>query len=86
MAPALAMMPSSAMTPAKAGTPQSRQSAKFFLQSLELGLPQPLNRTRVFPFPFWFRGEGHTRWLERGWESPNPTRGHTLWYSLYVCT
>jgi hypothetical protein len=31
---------------------QRRQSAKFFLQSLELGLPHPL---------LWFRGEGHQR-------------------------
>jgi hypothetical protein len=42
--------------------PQSRQSAKLFLQSSELGLPQP-------PPP-----------------PPIPTRGHTLWYSLYLCT
>jgi hypothetical protein len=28
-------------------TPQSRQSAKLFLQSLELGLPQPLTRPLV---------------------------------------
>jgi hypothetical protein len=56
---------------------QSRQSAKLFHQSLELGLPQPLTsltRRRVCPpphHPLWFRGEGHTRWRERGWESPN---------------
>jgi hypothetical protein len=30
---------------------QSRQSAKLFLQSLELGLSQPLTRTRVCPPP-----------------------------------
>ncbi len=39
--------------------PQSRQSAKLFLQSSELGLPQPLNRRRVFPPPpprFWGGG------------------------------
>jgi hypothetical protein len=31
--------------------PQSRQSAKLFLQSLELGLSQPLTRRRVCPPP-----------------------------------
>jgi hypothetical protein len=48
----------------------SRQSAKLFLQSSELGLPQPLTCRRVCP-PSRFWGEGHTRWRERGWESPN---------------
>ncbi len=31
------------------GEPQSRQSAKLFLQSSESGLPQPLTRRRVCP-------------------------------------
>ncbi len=34
------------------GRLQSRQSAKLFLQSPELGLPQPLTRMRVCPLPF----------------------------------
>ncbi len=34
---------------------QRRQSARFFLQSSELGLPHPLIRRRVFPSPHWFR-------------------------------
>ncbi len=38
------------------------------------------------PPPLWFRGEGHIRWRERGGRVPIPTRGHTLWYSLYICT
>ncbi len=47
--------------------PQSRQSAKLFLQSSELGLPQPLTRRRVCPPPpLWHRGKEHTRWRERG--------------------
>jgi hypothetical protein len=43
---------------------QSRQSAKLFLQSSELGLPHPLTRRRVCsPLlwcapPLWFRGRG----------------------------
>ncbi len=67
---------------------QSRQSTKLFLQSLELGLPQPLTRTRMYP-PFGSGGRD-TSAGERGGGSvpiPIPTRGHnTLWYSLYVCT
>ncbi len=31
--------------------PQSRQNAKLFLESSELGLPQPLTRRRVSPPP-----------------------------------
>jgi hypothetical protein len=58
--------------------PQSRQSAMLFLQSSELGLPQPLNPWGVCPSPR-FGGEGHTRWRERGWESPNSDEGtHTV--------
>jgi hypothetical protein len=29
-------------------------------------------------------GEGHTRLRERVEGVPIPTRGHTLWYSLYI--
>jgi hypothetical protein len=42
---------------------QSRQSARPFLQSSELGYPHSLTRRRVSP-PFWFRGV-HGRWGER---------------------
>jgi hypothetical protein len=38
-------------------------SAKLFLQSSELGLPQPLTRKRV------------AHWRERGWKSPNSNDG-----------
>jgi hypothetical protein len=51
-------------------TPQSSQSAKLFVQSSELGLPQPLTRTRVCPPPL-HRGRG-TLAGERG--VPIPTR------------
>ncbi len=51
---------------------------------MELGIPQPLTRTRVCtPPPFGSGGKGYTRWL--GGRVPIPTRGHTPWYSLYVC-
>jgi hypothetical protein len=65
---------------------QSRQSAKLFLQSSELGLPQPLTRSRLCPPPprFWGRG---TLAGERGvGRVPIQTRGHTLWYSLHIRT
>jgi hypothetical protein len=48
---------------------QSRQSAKLFLQSSELSLPQPLIRSRMCPL---------------GGRVPIPTRGHTQWYSVYI--
>jgi hypothetical protein len=65
---------------------QSRQSAKLFLQSSEFGLPQPLTCRRVPPPPPpWFRGEGHTRWRERGWESPNSNGGtYTVVLFIYM--
>ncbi len=40
--------------------PQSRQSAKRFLQSLKLGLPQPLTRMRVCPPPLIPGGGAHS--------------------------
>jgi hypothetical protein len=60
---------------------QSRQSAKLFLQSSELGLPQPLARRRVCraPPPFWFRGRGTLAGERGGGRVPVPTRRHTLW-------
>jgi hypothetical protein len=32
--------------------------------------------------PLWYRGEGHTRWRERGWESPNSDEGT---YTVVLC-
>ncbi len=56
--------------------PQSRQSARLFLQSAEMGPPHPLTRRLVCP-PLWFR--------EPGWGGgPNPTWGQTLCYSKYI--
>ncbi len=57
--------------------PQSRQSAKLFLQSSELGLPHPLSRRRLCPPTLCGRGVGGV---------PIPTRGHTLWCSIYIRT
>jgi hypothetical protein len=68
----------------KSGT-QSRQSAKLFHKSSELGLTPPLTRRRVCPPP-GFGGRG-TLTGERGvGRVPIPTRGHTLWFSLYIRT
>jgi hypothetical protein len=39
---------------------QSRQSAKLFLQSSELGLPQPITRRRVCPLPSVLGGGAHS--------------------------
>jgi len=49
--------------------------------------PNPPPAGECAPRP-WFRGEGHTRWRERGWESANSNEGtySTLWYSAYICT
>jgi hypothetical protein len=57
------------------GRTQIRQSAKLFLKSSELGVPQPLTRRRVCPPTPRFWGEGLTRGRERGWESPNSDEG-----------
>ncbi len=46
--------------------------------------PHPLTRRRVCP-PFG-SGRGHTRLWEWGWGIPIPTRGQTLWHSMYICT
>jgi hypothetical protein len=64
----------------KSAHPQSRQSAKLFLQSSELRLPQPLTRRRVYPPPPRVLGRRGTlageRWVGK---VPIPTRrGHTL--------
>ncbi len=63
---------------------QSRQSAKLSRQSSELGIPHPLTCRRVYtpPPPSW--GEGGKLACGRGGGGPIPTRGQTLWYSIYI--
>jgi hypothetical protein len=58
-----------------------RQSAKLFLKSSELGLPQPLTRRRVCPPPPCLGGGA--RWRKRGWENPNSDEG-THCGTLYI--
>jgi hypothetical protein len=57
----------------RTSNPQSRKSAKLFLKSSELGLPQPLTRRRVCPPPrFWG-------------ESPNADEGtYTVVLFIYM--
>jgi hypothetical protein len=50
---------------------QSRQSAKLFSCRRNWDSPNPSPAGECAPPPLWFWGEGHTRWRERGWESPN---------------
>jgi hypothetical protein len=65
--------------------PQSRNSAKFFLQSSELGPPTPSHAGECVPH-LWFPGEGGALACERGGGVvPVRTRGQTLWYSRYTC-
>ncbi len=68
------------------GDSQSRQSVKLFLQSSELGHPQPLARKRVPPPPFGSGGRSTLAGEKVGGRVPIPTRGHTLWYSIYIRT
>jgi hypothetical protein len=59
----------------------------FFLPVVGIGTPPTSSPpASVPPPPPRFLGVGHTRWRERGWESPITTRGRTLWYSLYLRT
>ncbi len=51
------------------------QSAKLFLKSSELGLPNPSPAGEGAPLPLVPRGKGHTCWRDRGWESPNSDEG-----------
>jgi hypothetical protein len=59
---------------------QSRQSAKLFLQSSELGLPQPFTRRRVCPPSPGSGGRSTLAGEREVGRVPIPTRGHTLWY------
>ncbi len=55
-----------------------------FSQVVGIGsLPTPHPQASVAPPRFW--GEGHTRWRERGWESPNSDDG-TYTVVLFIYT
>ncbi len=55
-------------------------SAKLFLQSSELGLPQPLTRRRVCPLPPVSGGRRTLAGESGVGRVPIPTRGHTKWF------
>ncbi len=57
-----------------------------FSPVIEIGTPPtPHPQASVLPPPFWFRGEGHSRWRERGWECPN-YNVDIHYGTLYICT
>ncbi len=70
----------------------------YFLQSTEytechafcpfvgIGSPHPFTRKRVLLSPLWVQGGRLTRLRWRGWGNPIPTKGQTLWYSMYEYT
>ncbi len=65
---------------------QGRQSAKLFSsrRNWDSPNPSPAGECAPSPPPPGSGGRGHIRWRERG--VPIPTRGYTLWYSLYKLT
>ncbi len=71
---------------------QSRQSAKLFLQSSELGnwdspTPSPASkRAAPFSVQWGVHYTEQTRLRDRGWGGPNSNEGHALWYSRFICT
>jgi hypothetical protein len=66
---------------------QRRRSAKLFLQSSEIGTPPtPHPQASVPPFPPGSGGRGTLAGGRGVGRVPIPTRGQTLWYSLYIRT
>jgi hypothetical protein len=63
---------------------QSRQSAKLF-SIVGIGTPPTPHSQASMPHPSRFWGEGHNRWRERGWESPNSDEG-TYTVVLFIYT
>ncbi len=63
---------------------QRRQSAKLFLQSSELGLPQPLIRGRVCPSPLDPGGGAHSLARDGVGESQS-RRGDINCGTIYIC-
>ncbi len=64
--------------------PQSRQSAYLFLHSSEFGTPPTSHPHASVPPTLWYRGWGTLAGESGGGRVPIPTRGHTLWYSIYL--
>jgi len=63
--------------------PQSRQSAKLF-SSRGIGTPPTPHPQASGPPPPGSGGRGTLAGERGGGRVPIPTRGHTLWYSIYI--
>jgi hypothetical protein len=74
-------------TPSRSpGQSQSRQCAKLFLQSSELGLPPIPSAAGECAPHLSFQWERHTRWRGKGWgRTPRKTTAKTVVLFLY-CT
>jgi hypothetical protein len=57
----------------------------FFSSRRNWDSPTPRPQASV-PSPLWLGGRGTLAGERGGGRVPIPTRGHTLWYSLYICT
>jgi hypothetical protein len=66
--------------------PQSRQSTKLFSSRRDWDFPTPSPQASVPPPPFGSGGRGTLAGERGGGRVPIPMRGHTLSYSLHLCT
>ncbi len=64
---------------------QSRQSDKLFTPVVGIGTPPTPHPQACVP-PIGSGGRSTLSGEKRGGRVPIPTKGHTLWYSVYVCT
>ncbi len=62
---------------------ESCSSARLSVQSSESGPPTPLTASECCPPPLWVQG-GDTIACGGGDGDPIPTKGQTLWYSMYT--
>ncbi len=70
---------------ARGGFPQSRQSTKLLFSSRRnWDSPNPSPAGECAPLPPCFGARGTLAGERGGGRVPIPTRGHTLWYSLYI--
>ncbi len=63
---------------------QSRQGAKLFSSRRNWDSPNPSPAGECAPTPPPVLGGGAHSLAREGWRVPILTRGHTLWYSLYI--
>jgi hypothetical protein len=58
----------------------------IFFSSRRNWAPPTITRRRECPLPFGTGGRGTLTGERGGGRVPIPTMGHTLWYSVYLCT